>query len=241
MAASSFGLAGLGMTSCRRPEHTILPYGKSPEELIPGVPNFYATAQPTPYGFAPLIAESHQGRPTKVEGNPSHIPSGGSTDIYSQASVLDLYDPDRAQGSYLKEIKKVGGEESTRWKKFLPPENLSAVQNWSSDGKLAIVCDSSFRFYATSFFEELNQKGAFCVEFDAIDVLSNEKQLAARLGSTNPIRTLPNLRKAKRVLSLDCDFLSPREANSLVNSRGFMAGRKVLNGDDAKKESFVFR
>ena len=142
--AASFGLAGLGMTSCRRPEHTILPYGKSPEELIPGVPNFYATAQPTPYGFAPLIAESHQGRPTKVEGNPSHIPSGGSTDIYSQASVLDLYDPDRAQGSYLKEIKKVGGEESTRWKKVPSSENLSAVQNWSSDGKLAIVCDSSF-------------------------------------------------------------------------------------------------
>ena len=78
------------------------------------------------------------------------------------------------------------------------------------------------------------------MEFDAIDILSNEKQLAASLGSTNPIRTLPNLRKAKRVLSLDCDFLSPREANSLVNSRGFMAGRKVLNGDDAKKMNRLY-
>ena len=97
-----------------------------------------------------------------------------------------------------------------------------------------------FSLLRHSLLEELNQKGAFCVEFDAIDVLSNEKQLAASLGSTNPIRTLPNLRKAKRVLSLDCDFLSPREANSLVNSRGFMAGRKVLNGDDAKKMNRLY-
>ena len=98
--AASFGLAGLGRTGCRRPEHTILPYGKAPEELIPGVPAYYATSQPTHAGFAPLIAESHQGRPTKVEGNPSYVPSGGSTDIYSQASLLDLYDPDRSQGCF---------------------------------------------------------------------------------------------------------------------------------------------
>ena len=99
LMAASFGLAGLGMTGCRRPEHVILPYGKSPEELIPGVPAFYATSHPTGRGFQPLIVESHQGRPTKVEGNPSYLPYGGSTDVYSQASVLDLYDPDRSQGA----------------------------------------------------------------------------------------------------------------------------------------------
>ena len=76
LMAASFGLAGLGLTSCRRPEHAILPYGKSPEELIPGVPNYYATSMPTHCGFLPLIAESHQGRPTKIEGNPSYLPFG---------------------------------------------------------------------------------------------------------------------------------------------------------------------
>ena len=55
LMAASFGLAGLGMTGCRRPEHTIMPYGKSPEELIPGVPNFYATSMPSPHGNIPLI------------------------------------------------------------------------------------------------------------------------------------------------------------------------------------------
>ena len=97
LMAASFGLAGLGMTGCRRPEHTILPYGKSPEELIPGVPNYYATSMPTPQGYMPLIVESHEGRPTKVEGNPSYIPFGGSTNIYAQASILDIYDPDRTR------------------------------------------------------------------------------------------------------------------------------------------------
>ena len=96
--AASFGLAGLGMTGCRRPEHAILPHGKSPEELIPGIPAFYSSARPTSAGFIPIIVESHDGRPTKIEGNPSFTPSGGSTDIYTQASVLDLNDPARARG-----------------------------------------------------------------------------------------------------------------------------------------------
>lgn len=61
LMAASFGLAGLGMTGCRRPEHVILPYGKSPEELIPGVPAYYATSQPSSRGYIPLIVESHQG------------------------------------------------------------------------------------------------------------------------------------------------------------------------------------
>ena len=67
--AASFGLAGLGMTGCRRPEHAILPHGRSPEELIPGIPAYYSTSRPSSSGFIPLIVESHEGRPTKIEGS----------------------------------------------------------------------------------------------------------------------------------------------------------------------------
>jgi len=112
--AASFGLAGLGMTGCRRPEHAILPHGRSPEELIPGVPAFYSSARPTSSGFIPLIVESHEGRPTKIEGNPSYAPGGGSTDIYTQASVLDLYDPDRARGCFINETESKGSDTSSR-------------------------------------------------------------------------------------------------------------------------------
>ena len=117
--AASFGLAGLGMTGCRRPEHTILPHGRSPEELIPGIPAYYSSSRPTSAGFVPLIIESHEGRPTKIEGNSSYKLSGGSTDVYTQASILDLYDPDRSRGSFTNENESNGNESSARWKKNL--------------------------------------------------------------------------------------------------------------------------
>ena len=70
--AASFGLAGFGMTGCRRPEQAIMPYGQSPEDIIPGVPVYYCTSHPNSHGNQPLIVESHQARPTKIEGNPSY-------------------------------------------------------------------------------------------------------------------------------------------------------------------------
>ena len=68
LMAASFGLAGLGMTGCRRPEQVILPYGKSPEELIPGVPAYYATSQPTSRGFNLLLSKVIKGVPPKSKG-----------------------------------------------------------------------------------------------------------------------------------------------------------------------------
>ena len=99
-------LALAGLTACtRQPAEYIAPYVRQPEELVPGKPVFYATAMALD-GFATgLIVESHEGRPTKVEGNKDHPASLGASDVFSQASVLALYDPDRSQTlTYLGEI-----------------------------------------------------------------------------------------------------------------------------------------
>ena len=97
LMAASFALGGMGLAAgCRRPEEHILPYGKSVEGVIPGLPQYYATAMPVRGGAIPLLAETHQGRPTKLEGNPSYAPYGGATTLQAQASLLELYDPDRA-------------------------------------------------------------------------------------------------------------------------------------------------
>ncbi len=96
LMGASFALAGLGACT-KQPEEKIVPYVRQPERLVLGEPLYYATAMPL-HGFGlGLLAESHEGRPTKVEGNPEHPGSLGATDAIAQASVLGLYDPDRSQ------------------------------------------------------------------------------------------------------------------------------------------------
>src|SRR6202795_1363715 len=91
-------MALAGMTGCvRLPLEPIVPYVRQPEDVIPGRPQFYATAM-TLGGYAsPILVESHLGRPTKIEGNDKHPASLGGTDIFAQASILGMYDPDRSQ------------------------------------------------------------------------------------------------------------------------------------------------
>ncbi|MGA7752474.1 MAG: TAT-variant-translocated molybdopterin oxidoreductase, partial [Candidatus Sulfotelmatobacter sp.] len=89
---ASLGLAG--MTACTKlPLEPIVPYVRQPENVIPGRPMYYATAV-TLGGYAsPVLVESHLGRPTKIEGNDQHPASLGGTDIFTQASILGMYDP----------------------------------------------------------------------------------------------------------------------------------------------------
>jgi molybdopterin-containing oxidoreductase family iron-sulfur binding subunit len=98
LMGASLALAGLSGCSVRpAPSAVAVPYVRAPEELIPGKPLFYATAMTLGGTAVGLLVESHLGRPTKVEGNPEHPASLGATDLYHQASVLTLYDPDRSQ------------------------------------------------------------------------------------------------------------------------------------------------
>ncbi len=103
-------LAMAGMTACtKQPLEPIVPYVKQPEEVIPGRPLFFATAF-TLGGYAsPILVESHLYRPTKIEGNDQHPASLGGTDIFSQASILGMYDPDRSQTvTYLGDVRTWG-------------------------------------------------------------------------------------------------------------------------------------
>ena len=95
MAAS---LAMAGAAACtKQPKELIVPYVRQPENVIPGMPLFYATAYPAAGYARGVLVESHLNRPTKVEGNPDHPASLGATTIFEQASVLSLYDPDRSE------------------------------------------------------------------------------------------------------------------------------------------------
>src|SRR5215469_6737382 len=95
LAGASMALAGLAGCT-RQPLEQILPYVRQPEELVPGKPIFYATAMPFHGHALPLLVETHEFRPTKIEGNPMHPASMGATDLFAQASILNPYDPDRS-------------------------------------------------------------------------------------------------------------------------------------------------
>src|SRR5438552_11504949 len=96
LMAASIALAGASACT-KQPKEVIVPYVRQPEELIPGKPMFYATAMSAAGIATGVLAESHLGRPTKIEGNPEHPGSLGATDAAAQASILTLYDPDRSQ------------------------------------------------------------------------------------------------------------------------------------------------
>src|SRR5688572_30508523 len=94
----SASLALAGVSACtRQPTEELVPYVRQPEELVPGKPLFFATAMPFAGSAIGLLVENHEGRPTKIEGNPDHPSSRGATDVYAQAAVLGLYDPDRSR------------------------------------------------------------------------------------------------------------------------------------------------
>ncbi|MDQ3805689.1 MAG: TAT-variant-translocated molybdopterin oxidoreductase, partial [Acidobacteriota bacterium] len=96
LMGASLALAGLSGCSYQPPE-AIVPYVSQPEEIVPGKPLFFATAMPFAGGATPLLARSNEGRPTKLEGNDLHPASGGAADVFAQAAILSLYDPDRSE------------------------------------------------------------------------------------------------------------------------------------------------
>ncbi len=93
---ASFALAGLAGCT-KQPDEPIFAYVKQPEDLVLGKPMYFATAHPFPTGAVPVLVKSDAFRPIKVDGNPEHPMSKGRTDAFTQASLLDLYDPDRSQ------------------------------------------------------------------------------------------------------------------------------------------------
>src|SRR5213594_901264 len=125
MAAS---LAFAGLSGCgRAPEQHIVPYVKQPDGLVLGKPQFYATAMPFGADAIGVLVESHEGRPTKIEGNPDHPSSLGATNVFAQASVLNLYDPDRAQT-----VTKFG--EIQTWSLFVESAQAIAAAMKGSNG-----------------------------------------------------------------------------------------------------------
>jgi len=241
--SASFLLAGLGLTGCRRPEEKIRPFGKQPENYIHGVPEYYATAMPTRSGAVPLLAKSSDGRPTKVEGNGDHpvnqiLDGEGKprkftgTDHYAQASILSLYDPDRAT-RFTK-----GENEITRQ---LALGNLDDIaKNFAAKGGegLAFLLQRNTSPSRARLQAVISQKLPKARWYVHEPLELNASQQAASLAFGKPVTPVYRLERAKVIVSLDCDFIGSEE-NTARFARDFAAGRKLAKATDSMSRLYI--
>ncbi|HYP53198.1 MAG TPA: TAT-variant-translocated molybdopterin oxidoreductase [Pyrinomonadaceae bacterium] len=232
LMGASLALAGLSGCSYQPPE-TIVPYVRQPEELVPGKPLFFATAMPLGGAATGLLVRSNAGRPTKVEGNPDHPASGtperpveqrvAATDIYAQAAILGLYDPDRSQTlNYRGEIRS--------YTAFLSEIARSLEEQGAKQGAgLRFLTETVTSPTMAAQLQEIGRRfpAARWHQFEPAG--RNNAALGAQLAFGDFANTVYRFDQADRVLSLDSDFLSCGPA-SLRHSRDFVARRRLAEG-----------
>ncbi len=234
---ASLALAGLSGCVYQPPE-SIVPYVRQPEEEVPGKALYFATAMPHPKGATGLLVRSNEGRPTHIEGNPDHPGSGtperapdqrvAGTDIFSIASLLTLYDPDRSETiSYRGEIRP--------YTSFLADartalDGLKAKQGAGLHFLTETITSPSIAALMKQILTALPQ--ARWHQYEAVG--NNAATAGARLAFGQPVNTVYHFDRADRVLALDSDFLAAgpgdlRHARDFIDRRRVVAGKTEMN------------
>ena len=213
-------MAALGVAGCgEAPEEEIVPYVRRPEEVVPGRPAYYATALALGGYGTGVLAESHTGRPTRVQGNPDHPAGRGASTAIAQAAVLDLYDPDRSQATLHR--GQIAG-----FDRFLGMVAALREQLVRGGG-------AGFRLL-TGRVTSPTLLGQIAALRDAFPdmrwhvhepVDATNAEAGARLAFGETVETLYRFDRARAVLGLDADFLGVEEPGQLAYARAFMAGR----------------
>ena len=231
LMGASLALAGLSACA-RQPEEQIMPYVRAPEEMVPGKPLFFATALPLGGIANGVLVESHMGRPTKIEGNPEHPASLGATDVFAQAVVLSLYDPDRSQ------VVSNAGRIST-WSAFLTAISAALeAQRLKKGAGLRVLTETVTSPTLASQFETLRTLFPLAAWHQYEPVTHDTARAGARLALGEEVNTLYHFDKADIILALEADFLSPGPG-SLRYARDFTAKRQVRAGHTAMNRLYV--
>ena len=232
LMGASMALAGIGLTSCRRPELHLVPFTKNVEWTIPGKFLYYATAMPRRAGAIPLIATTVDGRPIKLDGNPLQPASGGATDTFVQASILDLYDPSRSQ-RFVRNGKRTTRDDFEKYIGELRKTLLSK----QGDGLAFLVEEthSPTRERLRAELEKSFPALRWCV-YDPL--LSGNQSSAVKTAFGDSLRLLPRLDRADVILALDSDFLDCGQGD-LASVRAFTSRRRVSSPKDNMNRLYV--
>lgn len=218
LMGASLALAGLSGCVYQPPEK-IVPYVTQPEEIVPGKALYFATAMQLGGVATGLLAKSNEGRPTKLEGNPDHPGSRGATDVFTQASLLDLYDPDRSQTLTFR-------EEIRPWSGFLDDikralDTARARQGAGLRFLTETVTSPTLAAQLKDIFKEMPQARLHQYEPAGRD----GARVGAMLAFGQPVNTIYRFDQADRIFAIDSDFLSCGPGN-LIYARDFMARRR---------------
>jgi molybdopterin-containing oxidoreductase family iron-sulfur binding subunit len=229
LMGASLALAGInGCSTQPAPREKILPYNVQPEELLPGKPLYFATAMPLGGDAIGILAETHEGRPTKLEGNPDHPASGGSTDVFSQASVLGLYDPDRSQAVTFRGQPRA-------WDEAVVALRAAGQRLRERRGAGLRILTGAFTSPSLhALLRELLGDGRFpearWVRHEPCGPDAAREGARIAFGDEAELNTYYDLREARVILALDSDFLHCGPAG-VRYTRQFSDNRRVRTYD----------
>ncbi len=238
--SASFALMGLGLTTgCRRPEERILPFAKQPAGYTHGVPQYFATAMPLRGRAVPLLVRSYDGRPIKLEGNPDHPLNRraggrghGATDAITQASILNLYDPDRAQ-RFTHKGQNVSREKALD--ALAAAGRAAAAQQGQGLAWLRGRTSSPTLLRLETLLRERFPRARGYV-YEPVDF--DLPRRAATLLFGQPVQPRYHFENARRILALDCDFLGTEE-DAWHWIGGFARGRRLQSPADPMNRLYV--
>jgi hypothetical protein len=226
-------VAALASEACiRRPVEHIYPYTKAPEYTIPGVSEHYATILSRRGETVGVLVESHEGRPTKIEGNEEHPTSLGSADAILQAATMDLYDADRS--TYVREKGK-----RSDWGAF--DKAFAAILNTlKGDGgsKLRILVRPSTSPTMARLRTLVTEKFPHARVHTYAPVSEGNVREGGRIAFGQAVTPRYNYAFAKAIVSLDADFLQT-EHGALHATKGFVRGRRMDRPSDPMSRLYV--
>jgi MoCo/4Fe-4S cofactor protein with predicted Tat translocation signal len=230
LMGASLALAGL--TSCRRPEEEIVPYVSKPEELTIGNALQYATSMPHGTECHSLLVTAREGRPVGIQGNPLDSATGSASTVWANASVLNLYDPDRSQHAYAGMAQSSVATFIETW------TTLHATHKEDGGASLALLCRPS----ASPTLDRLLD--VFRTTFPAAmvatwDPVSDTAALEGhRMAFGRPLRARYDFSRADIILALDADPFGS-EYDAFANARSFAARRNVETNDATMNRLYV--
>lgn len=225
MALMSASMA-VTAAACRRPNHKLVPSVKSPEYIIPGLPNHYASAFMLGNVAHGVLVKVREGRPVKVEGNDLHPMSGGKSTAYLQATLMNLYDPDRIRQAIIGRVpgkSKSGG--------YSTPANAintiaKAISEAQASGKQTrILIDEHCSPALANLCREIETAAPHVKFVTMPSTFADGAALANKALYGMDGEFVADLSKATMILSVDKDFLGT-DKNSLFYTRHFSASRK---------------